>query len=243
MPGVTDVWTLLGARRRASPGAPLVTFVSGEGERTELSVTSLENAASKIANALRDEFDLDAGAAVGVHLPLHWQQAAWCAGIWTAGCVVVPEGGPETVDLVVAGPREAEALTSAGAQAAVVSLHPFGLPLNDPLPAGAMDVTIPVRQQPDAYLFEPPVGDVPALHIDGVLRTQDEVVELARERAAAWGLPRGGCLLLDETAPADDRWLALVAVPLAMDGSVVLAANGVDLDRIVAQERVTTRVA
>ena len=86
---VTDVWSLLQRRRRESAGAPLVTFLdAGTGERTELSAVSVENAAAKIANALRDEYDLGPGAAIGLRLPLHWQRSAWCAGAWTAGCVV-----------------------------------------------------------------------------------------------------------------------------------------------------------
>ncbi len=60
---VTDVWSLLQRRRRDGAGAPLVTFVdAATGERTELSAVSLENAAAKIANALRDEYDLGPGA-------------------------------------------------------------------------------------------------------------------------------------------------------------------------------------
>ena len=52
---MTDVWSLLQRRRRDGAGGPFVTFVDTlSGERTELSTASLENAAAKIANALRD---------------------------------------------------------------------------------------------------------------------------------------------------------------------------------------------
>ncbi len=83
---VSDLWTLLQRRRREGAGAPVVTYVDADaGERTELSAVSLENAAAKIANALRDEYDLGPGATIGLRLPLHWQRSAWCAGAWTAG--------------------------------------------------------------------------------------------------------------------------------------------------------------
>ena len=45
---VADIWSLLQARRRADPGVPMVTYVDlAAHERTELSVASVENAASR----------------------------------------------------------------------------------------------------------------------------------------------------------------------------------------------------
>ena len=173
--------------------------------------TSIENAGAKIANALRDTFDLDAGAVVGVFMPVHWQRAAWCAGVWTAGCVIALDADPRSVDLTVAGPLEADALARGGnTDVAVVSLHPFGLPLTDALPPGAQDVTLAVRQQPDAYLFD---------------------------------RPSGGRLLADDTLGSIDGWLAVLAIPLAVEASVVLATGAYDLDTLREQEHVTARAS
>lgn len=222
---------------RQGAGVPVVTSVDiTRGERTELSAASLANAAAKIANALRDEFDLAPGDSVGLHLPLHWQRAAWCAGAWTAGCVVVPDG--RDVDLLVAGPTEADDLAAAGhGPISVVSLHPFGLPLDRTLPPGAEDVTLVVRQQPDAYLFEPPSPAAPALAVDGAVLDQAGVLERARERGLAWGLEPGGRLLVDDATAAPDAWLAAVATPLACSAAVVLVRG--DGSSVVDQEGIT----
>lgn len=214
----------------------MVTYVNpASGERSELSAASLANAAAKIANALRSEFDLEPGAVVGLSIPLHWQRAAWCAGAWTAGCAIEVDA-PEA-DLIVAGPAEARDLAEAGARdVAVVSLHPFGLPIAETLPTGCFDVTLTVRQQPDAYLFEPPApGDLALAGPDAA--TQDDALVRAAELGARWGLASGGRLLVDRRTTNRDAWLGAYAVPLAMSASVVMAdGQGDDLRE---QERVT----
>lgn len=238
-----DVWTLLQQRVRRSGGAPLVTYVDGTtAERTELSATSLANAAAKIANALRDEYALEPGDAVALDLPLHWQRSTWCAGAWTAGCAVLP--GLADASLVVTVPdRAAEAIAQTSSPVAVVSLHPFGLPLTEHLPSGAHDVTVVVRQQPDAYLFEPADPDDPALLLGGEMLTSVQLVEAGRSRAEACGLQPGGRLLVASTeATVEDQWLGCLAVPLAADASAVLVHRGEDqLNAIGQQERITAR--
>lgn len=241
MPDVTDVWTLLQGRRRSDGGLPLVTSVdAASGERTELSTASTENAAAKIANALRDEYGLEPGAVVGVHLPVHWQRSTWCAGIWTAGCVVAPWA--TDADLVVAtAPTAAAVAGRATAPIAVVSLHPFGLPITEPLPAGCTDATITVRQQPDAYLYAPPAPTDAALLVEQGTLDQADLLALARRRGDDWGLAPGGRLMADDAVTGTDAWLAALAVPLACQAAVVLVSGAADLDRVTAQERVTAR--
>ncbi len=236
------MWSLLRSRTRSAAGLPMVAYADvTTGERVELSAASVENAAAKVANALRDEFGLDPGAVVSLHLPAHWQRAAWCAGAWTAGCRVSlgPTGGHTgRPDLVVCGPSEAEQLTALG-DLAVVSLHPFGLPLTDALPAGAVDVTLAVRQQPDAYLFDPPSGNSPALDVGDRVLDQDEVLALAADLARDWGLEAGGRLLADDAVDGLPAWLAAFAVPLVTGASVVLVRG--DGRAVAEQERVTAR--
>lgn len=235
------MWTLLQQRRREGAGAPFVTSIdAATGERTELSAVSLENAAAKIANALRDEYDLEAGSVVGLHLPQHWQRSAWCAGVWTAGCIVAPWA--TDVDLVVTTAGAAGGLTDPTGEVAVVSLHPFGLPVEEALPPGAHDVTLAVRQQPDAYLYDLPSASSPAFRMHGILLDQSALLGVARERAESWGLEPGGRLLVGDAATPDDAWLAALVVPLAVQGSVVLVSGPAGDDRIAEQERVTARV-
>ena len=235
---VSDAWTMLQRRKRASGGTPVVTFVDlARDERTELSAVSLENAAAKIANALREEFDTEPGTVIGLHLPPHWQRSAWCAGAWTAGCIVAP--GSTDADLIVASSDLAAGLVGGRQDVAVVSLHPFGLPLTDALPDGAFDVTIPVRQQPDAYLFDSPQPGYAALTIGDSRLTQAEAFERAAERARDWGLARGGTLLVPEALDVIDSWLAVLAVPLAVDASVVLLAGGAPSAALRDRERAT----
>jgi len=235
---VSDVWSLLQRRRRESAGTPLVTFLdAGTGERTELSAVSVENAAAKIANALRDEYDLGPGAAIGLRLPLHWQRSAWCAGAWTAGCVVAP--GAVDADLVVTTAAEAASLAGSAERLVVVSLHPFGLPTTESLPLGVDDVTLVVRQQPDAYLFDAPDGSTPAFVSQSGVIDQSALVALALGRGTQWGLEQSGRLLVHDTVAEEDGWLAALAVPLACRASVVLVRGDGDIERVAEQERVT----
>lgn len=229
---------MLQRRKRASGGAPVVTFIDlAREERTELSAVSLENAAAKIANALREEFGAEPGTVIGLHLPQHWQRSVWCAGAWTAGCVVAP--GSTDADVVVASADLAPGLVGGSREVAVVSLHPFGLPLTSALPDGAVDVTIAVRQQPDSYLFDPPGPGYAALRIAGRTMTQADAFGLAADSARSWGVGPGGTLLVPEDLESVDAWLAVLGVPLAADASVVLVAGGAPSDALRERERVT----
>lgn len=242
---MVDIWTALQARVRANGGAPLVTYVDpATGERTELSATSTANAAAKIANALRDEFDLAPGDIVVIDLPLHWQRSTWCAGAWTAGCVTAPASAPAATQasLVVTTPDRAEPWTSGSAPVVAVSMHPLGLPITEPLPAGVEDATLLVRQQPDAYLFDPPTDASPALQDEDRVWTHDEVMAAASELGVACGLAPGGRLLLLDGAGFAGQWLAPMAVPLAMSASVVLLRGSDEAPRVAEQERTTAQL-
>ena len=252
-----SIATLLNRRVREQGAAPFVTHVSDAG-RTELSATTLMNAAAKIGNALLDEFDLSPGEAIGLALPPHWQRSCWLAGAWLAGIAVVPVDDPgwlptDGVRLIVAGPREAAWLSGlhsgplsghpsgplsghpsgTRAQVAVVSLHPLGMP--EAVPDGCLDATSLARIQPDAFMYAPAAADsIAVVGTDGTL-DQTRVCELAELLGTRWGLSAGGRLLLDPGIPGMAGWLSMLAVPLVMQAAVVLgSADAVEREGITA---------
>ena len=218
----TDIRSALLARR--DPAQPFVTHIGSEG-RMELSGASVANAAAKIANALIGEFDLQPGDSVGVHLPWHWQRVTWLIGIWSAGLTVVPGGGEEC-DLIVAGPKEAVGLPG-GVQ--VVSVHPFGMPLDASqlaqLPPGVEDITLAVRAQPDQQVFTADYSQ--AIALDG--STQAQLLERGRE----WDRAHPGVARVGITQGSDQWWLPAIW-PLVSDGSVVLA-DEIDVELMDAE--------
>jgi len=226
--------TLLTRRVRSQGAQPLVTQV-GDAGRTELSAITLMNAAAKIGNALLEEFDLVPGDAIGLALPPHWQRSCWLAGAWIAGMAVDVADDPTQLSgaglsLIVAGPREAEALESASSPVAVISLHPLGLP--EAVPDGCLDATSLTRMQPDSFLHSPATDTQIAMLPSGL--DQRQVLQEADALGDRWGLAPGGRLLVDPGAVGPLPWLAMLAVPLVRDAAVVLGAPG-----IAEQERVT----
>ena len=221
-----------------------MTYVDvASGDRVELSATTLENHAAKIANALRDEYDLEPGDTVRLTLPLHWQLSAWCAGVWTSGCVIAIDDDLAGVSaLTVVDEHSAYAGRSGDATTIAVSMHPFGLPIAAALPEGVSDATLAVRTQPDAFMFEATGGDARALLVSGAALSQADVLDEARAQAERWGLAPGGRLLVSADMAGVPGLLAALAVPLVVDASVVIARTTpgtADQSALVAAERVT----
>ena len=217
----TTAWQALEQRVRTRPSDPLVTFIAGDGARTELSAVTFANNVAKAANALADE--VGAGSRIGLHLPWHWQRAVWAMACWAADCTLVPEGEPGDVDLVIAGPDEAAALIGRG-EVWVVSLHPLGLA--QPVPAGSQSAATIAMAQPDALLV-PSTGDSPALGAHDQARLLG--IAAGRDvpaRFAIVGLPPDPL----------DRWLLPTLVPLAHDASIVMLESPDDAHRILAAE-------
>src|SRR4051794_21292700 len=90
------------AVRRDSASPMLTWYDDASGDRTELSGATLDNWVAKTANMLVDGAGLDAGDAVAVLLPPHWQTAAVLLGTWSAGLVRVSE--PQAAGAVFATP-------------------------------------------------------------------------------------------------------------------------------------------
>ncbi len=212
-----DLWGLLTARRRTHGADPLLTYVTGD-ERMELSAISTENGAAKVAGALADEFLLDPGARIAVHLPWHWQRSLWIGGIAAIGGQCDPFGDPASADLVVCTSEDAESLAStATGDVVVVSLHPFGLTVPGSVPNGCIDASVVVRMQPDGFAargrFTTDVPDVGAT-------AERTVVVCADQRNA-------------------DSWTWALPAPLVTAGSIIMCADADAAEAIAEQERAT----
>jgi len=234
----TTVAEALRVLHAGDPAQPLVTYVGPAGERTELSVRTFDNNVAKAANLLRDDADAGVGARVALLLPPHWQAAVWLGACAAVGCAAWIDGDPSdaAVEVSVVGPARLEAPRAPLALA--TSLHPFGMPFATPLPAGLLDAAVEVRAHGDRFTpYETVSGDTDWLAFDGRVLTQVQALMEGASIAERVGLRGGGRLLCDVTT-STEAVLAMLAVPLAVAGSVVLVADpGSDLDAVAAHER------
>ena len=221
-------YAALQSRVRQRPAQPLVTFYDlATGERMELSAASLDNAVAKVAGLLRDELDVLPGDRIGVHLPLHWQRAAWWGACAATGSAFIADAAPDDVDVCVVD-RDHLTLVGSARDDVLVSLEPFGLPSRGPVPPRVIDAAVAARSHPDVFVpFVEPAGD-------DAMREAEQVI-------ASRGLAVGSPVLVVEDDP--DRDLLMLAVPLALDGSSVLVrhADAGDLDAVLRAEGIQAR--
>ena len=234
--------------------SPFVTFYNqASGERIELSGTTFDNWVAKTANFLHDDFDVTAGANIGLELPPHWLTPVWIAAIGKVGSTVLagPRINPRyspLLDAVVVGPDSVTQPPDAD-EVIACSLRPLGLPFSDPLPPGVVDYSAEVRAHGDYFGSPQQVpADQPVLVIGTSAWQQPELLEAAAELAHQWGVTKGGRLLVndadhDRTHP--NLWLAQFTVPIVADCSVVIVRNATsgELDHIAQQEQVTAIAA
>ncbi|MEO6821982.1 MAG: TIGR03089 family protein [Candidatus Nanopelagicales bacterium] len=237
MPALTPFAALVAAVR-ADPATPLVTYVGPEG-RTELSARSLENAAAKAAGLLRDGLDVQPGDVVALLLDTHWQTSVWLAACWATGALawMDPTDFGDVAVALATGPRLDE--IHGVPELLRVSTHPFGLPSDQPLPGRAVEAAVEVRAYGDVFVpYAEPRPLDPALRVGPSTLTGAEVMDQGAALAARIGLDAGGRLLT--TRPATDLFgvLALLAAPLAVAGSVVIAVEE-DPERVRATENTT----
>lgn len=220
------------------PAQPLITYVGPGGERTELSVRTFENNVAKAANLLRDDADVTSASSVALLLPVHWQTAVWLGACAATGCAAWLDGDPvdPSCDVSVTGPERLDGPRAPLALA--TSLHPFGMPFRTPLPAGLLDAAVEVRAHADSFTaYDDVPGDAAWIRSGDRTWTQTAALAEAADIAGSVGLAAGGRLLCDVTT-ARDAVLAMLAVPLAVAGSVVLLADPeADADAVAATER------
>jgi uncharacterized protein (TIGR03089 family) len=216
---------LLAAALDADPARPFITYYDdATGERTELSVATLDNWVAKTANLLVDGCGLTPGDRAVALLPPHWQTAAVLLGCWTAGVATAhaaPSDKPEPVDVVFASAdRTTQAREWPADERYALALAPLAAPLRE-VPDGFADALVGLPRGPLSHRA---------------------LVATAADRAAALGLVAGGRLLVVDSPQTPARPLDWLLAPLAAGASVVLCRN-TDFDRLVAriaQERVTT---
>jgi len=234
----TTVASALRTLLDGDPAQPLVTYLGPGGERTELSVRTFENNVAKAANLLRDDADVADGSRLALLLPPHWQSAVWLGACAATGCAAWVDGDPtdSSVEVSVTGPDRLDA--DRAALALATALHPFGMPFTAPLPSGLLDAAVEVRAHGDRFMpYAEVLGTTPWMVLGPRTWTQEAALADAAELAARVGLAAGGRLLCRVTG-SDESWLATLAVPLAVAGSVVLLADPeADVEVVAARER------
>jgi uncharacterized protein (TIGR03089 family) len=224
----------LDAELARDPGRPRLTwYESGGSARVELSGSSVRIAVAKTAALLAEEFGLDPGDRVELHLPPHWQLAVWLLGAWSAGttAVLVPDAAarpPEhPADVLVLGPQHlsetaAEAVTRSAAEIVALSLDAFGGPLREPLPPHVVDHAVAARSQPDQFVALPMPGDAVAL-VDATGRawTADDLMSLASATAPPRGWADGDRVLHTGALRTGSDVVAALLAPWLAGASVV----------------------
>lgn len=136
------------------PGTPRLTcYDETTGGRIDLSAQTLDNWASKIANMLHDEFDVEPGDAIWIDLPVIWQTPCLVLGCERAG-VEISKTDPVVVFTTV-GKLSIWEERCPDAYLAAVTEDAFGrgvVECGGTIPPGVIDFGPEVRFHPDAYM-------------------------------------------------------------------------------------------
>ncbi|AZA09837.1 TIGR03089 family protein [Corynebacterium pseudopelargi] len=196
------------------PAAPRLSIYDGDA-RLDFSAQTLDNWAAKVANMLREEFDLYPGDAISMDLPCSWQ-----AVVLTLGCIAaeveVRDGQDEDVLFAEAAPEGFDG------ELVLISRDPFGRGIEETggtLPPGAIDFGPTVRVYGDVF-------PEPGPRLDA-WTTKAEPQRVLLE---GW---------------QDVAGMRKALAPMAAGGSVVVVTGGVSqarLDEIARAERVDARI-
>lgn len=206
------------------PAAPRLTvYNDSTGARLDFSAQTLDNWASKIANMLLEELDLDEDSTILIDLPVSWQAATIVLGSVAAG--VRHRFGTESSDDIDAVFTSLDRFDAySGPDIVLVSDDPFGRGIVESggqLPDDAIDFGPTVRFYGDQFF-----GPAPSLR--DVVPTS---AEPARVLSTGWH---------DDASFAES-----VLIPLSAGGSAVVVSGLSDTDRldeIAVAEKVTQRV-
>lgn len=211
----------------ADPAAPRLTvYEETAGARMDFSAQTLDNWASKIANLLIDELDLDPDSHLAIDLPVGWQAAVIALGALAARVPFTIGPADHLTDdaaVVFTNLERHPAWAARQVEPVLVSADPFGRGIEESggvLPADALDFGPTVRFYGDQYH-----GDAPAL---------SDIVN-----------PGTADRLLSTGWTDNDTFTATVLAPLAAGGSAVVVAGGASAERlaaIAANEKTTARI-
>lgn len=212
----------------ADPSVPRLTcYDETTGGRTDLSAITLDNWASKIANMLHDEFDLDPGDSAWIDLPPIWQAACIVVGAERAG-IELSDEDPLVVFTSVGKLSEWEEKFP-DAYLAAVTDDVFGrgvVETGGEIPPGVVDFGPEVRLHPDAYIgMGPEAGQV---LLDGA--TPEELTARAKDAAGAAGLDDGARVISGgwSGGPSADEWIRSVLAAWSVGGAAVIVRGGDD---------------
>ena len=212
----------------ADPSVPRLTcYDETTGGRTDLSAITLDNWASKIANMLHDEFDLDPGDSAWIDLPPIWQAACIVVGAERAG-IELSDEDPLVVFTSVGKLSEWEEKFP-DAYLAAVTDDVFGrgvVETGGEIPPGVVDFGPEVRLHPDAYIgMGPEAGQV---LLDGA--TPEELTVRAKDAAGAVGLDDGARVISGgwSGGPSADEWIRSVLAAWSVGGAAVIVRGGDD---------------
>ena len=149
----------------ADAAAPrLSAYNEADGTRMDFSAQTLDNWASKIANMLLEELDLEPGgeARIRIDLPVSWQAAVIALGALAAGVDFdITDGTPRSGDaaantpaVVFTSPESFAAGGVPGADTVLVTQDPFGrgvVESGGELPLGTIDFGPTVRFYGDQF--------------------------------------------------------------------------------------------
>ncbi len=147
---------------RTDPASPRLTvYDDARGARMEFSAQTLDNWASKVANLLDEEFELDADAPIAIDLPTSWQSAVIALGAYNSGRTVrfAPELLADATPTTIFTTVDNAARWAEVPDCVVVSDDPFGrgvVEAGGELPFGTVDFGPTVRFYGDQYFGASP---------------------------------------------------------------------------------------
>lgn len=228
----------------ADPSTPRLTFYDETtGGRTDLSAITLDNWASKVANMLHDEFDLEPGDTVWIDLPPTWQVACIVLGCERAGVSIGAED--PLVVFTSVGRLSIWEESAPDAYLAAVTEDVFGrgvVESGGEIPPGVIDFGPEVRLHPDAYLGTGGNGRGNQLFTS---MSDAELDQFARDVVKHEGLETKARVLAHgwaaDSSISAQWWAQNVRAAWLVDGSAVVVRGG-DAERwqrIFGTERVT----
>jgi uncharacterized protein (TIGR03089 family) len=186
----------------------------------------MTNAVAKAAGYLRDDLGLGPGDEFSVDLPRHWQLPVWVLAALSVGASCGRLLPQSVVARIVSAPQAAAGVPGTVGpcdELLISACDAFGLPVPGGVPAGAVDVALEVRTQPDSFVAAPEASARASLALAGEVLPWSAVQ--ARVVAAHPGLAHGARLWVDEATPDSEVVAVACVLPLALDGSVVLASG------------------